>query len=177
MSAEPMDDEPLSEELIAEYRRLAESGGHAWPSMTLTMLREIERLREPVTPSMTPEEQGRILASLNDMIRREVDYREARRKEQEPLNRECIGIMREHLQRAGISAAFADDCAAIAANQILTLRKENTELERRVGELKEHLAEAIRELFEAREAHGVLERDNEKLKDALRPWFYGVRQP
>lgn len=48
---------------------------------------------------------------------------------------ECIMLMRGHLERVGITAAFADDAAALAAQEITTLRTERDRLAAVVAKL------------------------------------------
>lgn len=48
------------------------------------------------------------------------------------LNGECIMLMREHLERVGIVATFADDAAALAAQEIEKLRGKLTKCRAKV---------------------------------------------
>lgn len=55
------------------------------------------------------------------------------------LSGECIMLMRGHLERVGITAAFADDAAAMAAQEIATLRAERDRLAAVVENLRQAL--------------------------------------
>lgn len=72
---------------------------------------------------------------------------------------ESIGISREHLSRAGFEAAFLDDVAALAANEVLSLRtqlqqaeQESIDEKARADRLGEHATELFGQLQQAETA-------------------------
>lgn len=60
------------------------------------------------------------MSDVVDELRAELERQ--RKNDHTELYGECIMIIRGHLESAGITAAFADDAAAIAAGQIKGLR-------------------------------------------------------
>ena len=80
-------------------------------------------------------------------------------KGQREMSDECIGLMRIHLEAVGIHCTFADDCAAMAARQIIEAEAYILDLARKLAEARalataravDVIAVLARELAAARE--------------------------